>query len=134
MFDPSNRGATHDATDEPDYHRPHDTVAPSSSPCTCAGEKASCGIAAGGFEPASAEAIVQPGDAAMVAFVRHFIANPDLLERIRNGWPLAAPDRATRHGGAARGYTDSPRHERLRRPGPSTSESRHKEPSGSEKP
>lgn len=67
-------------------------------------------MAAGGFEPASAEAIVQAGDADLVAFGRHFIGNPDLPERIRNGWPLAAHDRETFYGGDARGYTDYPRH------------------------
>src|SRR5271168_1744214 len=35
-------------------------------------------IAAGGFEPDTAEAIVEKGDADLVAFGRHFIANPDL--------------------------------------------------------
>lgn len=65
-------------------------------------------IAAGGFEPASAEAILQAGDADMVAFGRHFIANPDLPARIRNGWPLNAHDRDTFYGGDAKGYTDYP--------------------------
>src|SRR5438477_9559057 len=35
-------------------------------------------IAAGGFEPDSAEAIIEKGDADLVAFGRHYIANPDL--------------------------------------------------------
>src|SRR5882757_3856990 len=50
-------------------------------------------IAAGGFTPASAEAIVTFGDADLVAFGRHFISNPDLPERIRHGLPLAHYDR-----------------------------------------
>jgi 2,4-dienoyl-CoA reductase-like NADH-dependent reductase (Old Yellow Enzyme family) len=37
-------------------------------------------IAAGGFTPASAEAIVTSGDADLVAFGRHFISNPDPTE------------------------------------------------------
>ena len=41
-------------------------------------------IAAGGFDGDSAEAILQSGDADLVAFGRHFIANPDLPERLRN--------------------------------------------------
>ena len=45
-------------------------------------------IAAGGFEPDSAEAIVEKGDADLVAFGRHFLANPDLPKRIRLGLPL----------------------------------------------
>lgn len=68
-------------------------------------------IAAGGFEPASAEAILQAGDADLVAFGRHFIANPDLPARIRNGWQLSPHDRDTFYGGTAKGYTDYPRHE-----------------------
>src|ERR1700758_286407 len=63
-------------------------------------------IAAGGFTPASAEAIVTFGDADLVAFGRHFIANPDLPERLRRGLPLTRYDRSTFYGGDARGYTD----------------------------
>jgi N-ethylmaleimide reductase len=65
-------------------------------------------IAAGGFTPASAEAIVTFGDADLVAFGRHFIANPDLPERIRQGLPLTRYDRSTFYGGDGRGYTDYP--------------------------
>lgn len=65
-------------------------------------------IAAGGFTPASAEAVVTFGDADLVAFGRHFISNPDLPERIRRGLPLTPCDRSTFYGGDARGYTDYP--------------------------
>jgi N-ethylmaleimide reductase len=65
-------------------------------------------IAAGGFTPASAEAIVTFGDADLVAFGRHFIANPDLPERIRQGLPLTRYDRSTFYGGDRRGYIDYP--------------------------
>jgi N-ethylmaleimide reductase len=65
-------------------------------------------IAAGGFTPASAEAIATFDDADLVAFGRHFIANPDLPERIRQGLPLTRYDRSTFYGGDARGYTDYP--------------------------
>lgn len=65
-------------------------------------------IAAGGFTPASAEAVVTFGDADLVAFGRHFISNPDLPERIRQGLPLTDYDRSTFYGGDARGYTDYP--------------------------
>jgi N-ethylmaleimide reductase len=63
-------------------------------------------IAAGGFTPASAEAVVTFGDADLVAFGRHFISNPDLPERLRHGLPLTRYDRSTFYGGDARGYTD----------------------------
>lgn len=65
-------------------------------------------IAAGGFDGASAEAILQAGDADAVAFGRSFIANPDLPARLRLGLPLNPYDRATFYGGDARGYTDYP--------------------------
>jgi N-ethylmaleimide reductase len=63
-------------------------------------------LAAGGFEPESAETIVRCGDADMVAFGRHFISNPDLPERIRLGLPLNKYDRSTFYEGESRGYTD----------------------------
>ena len=65
-------------------------------------------IAAGGFAPDSAEAILATGDADLVAFGRHFISNPDLPERLRRGLPLNRYDRSTFSGGDARGYTDYP--------------------------
>ena len=65
-------------------------------------------IAAGGFEPDSAEAIVEKGDADLVAFGRHFLANPDLPKRIKLGLPLNAYDRATFYTFDAHGYTDYP--------------------------
>lgn len=65
-------------------------------------------IAAGGFEPDDAAAIVDRGDADLVAFGRHFIANPDLPKRIEHGLPLNAYDRTTFYGGDRRGYTDYP--------------------------
>jgi N-ethylmaleimide reductase len=65
-------------------------------------------IAAGGFTGKSAEAIVASGDADLVAFGRHFIANPDLPERLRRNLPLNPYDRATFFGGTEVGYTDYP--------------------------
>ncbi|KAF2394338.1 hypothetical protein [Pseudomonas frederiksbergensis] len=41
----------------------------------------------------------EPGD---------FIANPNLPERIRLGWPLNAYDRDTFYGGTEVGFTDYP--------------------------
>jgi N-ethylmaleimide reductase len=67
-------------------------------------------IAAGGFKGTTAEAILQAGDADLVAFGRDFIANPDLPERLRNHWPLNAYDRPTFFGGTEVGYTDYPIH------------------------
>ena len=44
----------------------------------------------------------------LVAFGRLFLANPDLLERLRLGAPLNAYDHTTFYGGGAKGYTDYP--------------------------
>jgi N-ethylmaleimide reductase len=63
-------------------------------------------IAAGGFEPDTAEAIVAEGTLDAVAFGRHFISNPDLPRRIREGLPLAEYDRSTFYTFDRRGYTD----------------------------
>ncbi len=68
-------------------------------------------IAAGGFEPDTAEAAVEEGDADLVAFGRYFLANPDLPKRIRLGLPMNAYDRATFYTFDARGYTDYPFYE-----------------------
>lgn len=65
-------------------------------------------IAAGGFKRDTAEAILQAGDADLVAFGRDFIANPDLPERLRKGLPLNPYDRPTFFGGTEVGYTDYP--------------------------
>jgi N-ethylmaleimide reductase len=63
-------------------------------------------IAAGGFEPDTAEATVANGDASLIAFGRQFIANPDLPKRIELGLPLNRYDRSTFYGFDAHGYTD----------------------------
>jgi len=44
----------------------------------------------------------------LIAFGRPYIANPDLPERIANGWPLAQVDPASLYGGGAAGLTDYP--------------------------
>jgi N-ethylmaleimide reductase len=59
-------------------------------------------IAAGGFTKESAEAILQAGDADLVAFGRYFISNPDLPGRFRIGAPLTPYDRDSFY----EGYTD----------------------------
>jgi N-ethylmaleimide reductase len=48
------------------------------------------------------------GKADMVAFGRPFIANPDLVARLRANAPLAELNPATLYGGGAEGYTDYP--------------------------
>ena len=70
-------------------------------------------IAAGGFDGPGAEAVVAGGDADLVAFGRHFIANPDLPKRLRRGLPLNAYDRDTFYYGGMAGYLDDPRYATL---------------------
>ena len=65
-------------------------------------------IANNGFDKALAESTLAAGRADFIAFGRPFIANPDLVERLRTGAPLAEPDRTTFYGGDAHGYTDYP--------------------------
>ena len=44
----------------------------------------------------------------LISFGRLYIANPDLVERLRTRAPLNVPDRETFFGGGAAGYTDYP--------------------------
>jgi N-ethylmaleimide reductase len=64
----------------------------------------------GGFtNRGSAQAALDTGLVDLIAFGRPYIANPDLAERLKHGWPLAEADRSTyytRRG--ALGYTDFP--------------------------
>jgi N-ethylmaleimide reductase len=64
----------------------------------------------GGFSDVeSAQAALETGLVDLIAFGRPYIANPDLAERLRHGWPLAEADRSTyytRRGEV--GYTDFP--------------------------
>jgi N-ethylmaleimide reductase len=68
-------------------------------------------IAAGNFKGDSARAIVDSGDADLVAFGREFIANPDLPYRLQHNLALNRYVRDTFYGGDAVGYTDYPFHE-----------------------
>lgn len=65
-------------------------------------------IANNGYDRALADARLADGKADLIAFGRPFIANPDLVERLKTGAPLAEIDQATLYGGGAAGYTDYP--------------------------
>lgn len=61
-----------------------------------------------GYDRALAEEALADG-ADLVAFGRPFIANPDLVRRLRENAPLNEVNRATLYGGSgAEGYTDYP--------------------------
>jgi N-ethylmaleimide reductase len=61
-----------------------------------------------GYDRALAEQKLADGSADLVAFGKLYIANPDLVERLRQNAALNAPDKATFYGGGAKGYTDYP--------------------------
>jgi len=65
-------------------------------------------MANNGYTRELAAEAVREGRADLIAFGRAFIANPDLVERLRQNAPLNAPDEATFYGGDAHGYTDYP--------------------------
>lgn len=65
-------------------------------------------ILAGGFDAVSAEAALAAKHADLIAFGRPFLANPDLVERMRTGAVLATPDMATFYTPGPKGYTDYP--------------------------
>jgi 2,4-dienoyl-CoA reductase-like NADH-dependent reductase (Old Yellow Enzyme family) len=67
-----------------------------------------CSQAAGAGAADNAEAMLQSGDADLAAFGRHFIANPDLPERLRKHLPLNPYDHPAFFGGTEVSYTDSP--------------------------
>ena len=68
---------------------------------------------AGGFNRESAQAALDAHRADLIALGRPFISNPDLVERLRNGWPLADPDRTAFYHGGRSGYVDYPTADRL---------------------
>ncbi|MEC5145995.1 alkene reductase [Chitinophaga sp. 212800010-3] len=65
-------------------------------------------ILAGGFTPATAEEMLRQNEADLIAFGRPFIANPDLVERIRHRFPLTIADKATFYEGGETGLIDYP--------------------------
>lgn len=65
-------------------------------------------IVAGDLDVVAADRLVNSGHADGVGFGRWFISNPDLTQRLKHGWPLETPDRATFYTEGARGYIDLP--------------------------
>ncbi|WP_035479889.1 alkene reductase [Aliagarivorans marinus] len=66
-------------------------------------------MVAGKLTKQSANALLDKGYADFAAFGTPFVTNPDLVERMKNDWPLTEfdPDaRLTLYGGDERGFTD----------------------------
>jgi len=94
-------GATGGARELPD--RPFDYAALKAAYRAAGGKGA--WMVNNGYDNAMAEQAVKDG-ADLVAFGKPFIANPDLVKRLRTNAPLNKPDQATFYGGGAEGYTD----------------------------
>ncbi len=60
------------------------------------------------YDQEKGNAVIAAGDADLVAYGVPFIANPDLVERFREGAPLAKADPATFYSGGEKGYIDYP--------------------------
>jgi N-ethylmaleimide reductase len=56
--------------------------------------------------PMAKDAVAEGAD--LVAFGKTYIANPDLVARLKVGGPFNTPDKSTFYGGGAKGYTDYP--------------------------
>ncbi|MCJ1291617.1 hypothetical protein MMC34_003162 [Xylographa carneopallida] len=69
-------------------------------------------LVAGGYTPASAQRLVDeehPDKDIVVIFGRHFVANPDLVYRIKEGLELTTPERKTFYSNKSPvGYVDYP--------------------------
>ncbi len=57
---------------------------------------------------ATAQSLLDKGEADAVSWGKLYIANPDLVRRLRDGAPLNPPDADTFYQGDAHGYTDYP--------------------------
>ena len=62
----------------------------------------------GDFTKESAENTIDKKEADLIAFGRDYIANPDLVERFKNNWPLAPQDRTNWYTLGEKGLTDFP--------------------------
>ena len=63
-----------------------------------------------GYTQETAQTAIATGHADLIGFGRPYISNPDLVERFKNGWPLApiAPIEQWWSPIGATGYTDFP--------------------------
>jgi len=65
-------------------------------------------MANNGYDRDLALKAVESGDADLIAFGKLYIANPDLVRRLRDDAPMNEPDQSTFYGGGEHGYTDYP--------------------------
>lgn len=62
-------------------------------------------IMSGGYDLKKAEADLQAGRGDLVAFGRPFLANPDLVQKLKQGAPLKEPDLSKNYTPGPEGYT-----------------------------
>lgn len=68
-------------------------------------------IICGDLTKESAEEKLNKNETDLIAFGRDFIANPDLVERFKNDYPLSERDRSNWYTHGAEGYTDYPEYQ-----------------------
>jgi N-ethylmaleimide reductase len=61
-----------------------------------------------GYTPAEGAAEVAAGTAEAIVFGHHYVSNPDLVARVRDGVALVEPDSKTFYSPGPRGYIDYP--------------------------
>jgi 2,4-dienoyl-CoA reductase-like NADH-dependent reductase (Old Yellow Enzyme family) len=69
-------------------------------------------IGAGGYTPERAEELIRQGHINAAAFGRAFIANPDFINRVWHGYPLAEGKSDLHYASGPEGYSDYPPHPR----------------------
>ncbi len=65
-------------------------------------------LSCGGHSRESGERMLENNEADLIVFGKPFISNPDLVELMKAGAPLAEPDKETFYHGGEKGYTDYP--------------------------
>ncbi len=68
-------------------------------------------ILAGGYLEENGQAAIDAGEADLIGIGKPFLANPDLVERLRNHWPLNAWNSKTFYTDGPVGYVDYPFHQ-----------------------
>lgn len=61
-----------------------------------------------GYTAQEANDTIKKGGLDAVAFGHHYVSNPDLVERLRDGSILVEPDQNTYYSQGAKDYTDYP--------------------------
>lgn len=71
--------------------------------------KCTVALTSGGYDATNWVQPIKDGGFDGIVFGRQFISNRDLVERLRNGWPLVTPDKKTFYTPGPVRYADYPR-------------------------